>query len=136
MTDDSRLKTILVTRGAGFIGSNFIRCILDKHENWKVVNLDKLTYAGNLLNLQEVERDPRYQFIKGDICDRELVDKLFEKNKFDMVVNFAAESHVDRSILDASPFIETNIKGTPVLLDAARKHWGCNSDSRHSTQDS
>jgi len=112
----ARLK-VLVTGGAGFIGSNFIRYILQEHPGWEVVNLDKLTYAGNLANLKDVEGNPRYKFIKGDIADRSLVDKLFREEKFDAVVNFAAESHVDRSILDASPFIETNVKGTQVLLD-------------------
>ncbi|MGC9019578.1 MAG: dTDP-glucose 4,6-dehydratase, partial [Candidatus Bipolaricaulaceae bacterium] len=113
---------LLVTGGAGFIGSNFIRHILKEHPDWHVVNLDKLTYAGNLANLKDVEADPRYSFVKGDIANRELVDKLFREGKFDVVVNFAAESHVDRSILDPSPFIETNIKGTQVLLEAARTY--------------
>lgn len=113
---------LLVTGGAGFIGSNFIHHILREHPDWRVVNLDKLTYAGNLANLEEIAKDPRYKFVKGDIADRELVDKLFREEKFDAVVNFAAESHVDRSILDASPFIETNIRGTQVLLEAARQY--------------
>lgn len=113
---------LLVTGGAGFIGSNFIRHILREHPEWQVVNLDKLTYAGNLANLKDVEDNPRYRFVRGDIADRELVEKLFQEEKFDVVVNFAAESHVDRSILDSSPFIETNVKGTQVLLEAARQH--------------
>ncbi len=112
---------LLVTGGAGFIGSNFIRYILKEHPDWQITNLDKLTYAGNLENLKEVEQHPRYRFIKGDITDRQLVDKLL-KEKFDALVNFAAESHVDRSILDASPFLETNIRGTQVLLEGARKY--------------
>ncbi|HCC85356.1 MAG TPA: dTDP-glucose 4,6-dehydratase [Porphyromonadaceae bacterium] len=112
---------LLVTGGAGFIGSNFIRHILREHPEWQVVNLDKLTYAGNLANLKDVEGNPRYRFVRGDIADRELVEKLFQEEKFDVVVNFAAESHVDRSILDSSPFIETNVKGTQVLLEAARE---------------
>jgi len=111
-----------VTGGAGFIGSNFIRYILERHPDWQVVNLDKLTYAGNLANLKDVETSPRYKFVKGDIANRELVEKLFRKEKLNAVVNFAAESHVDRSILDASPFIETNVKGTQVLLEAARQY--------------
>jgi dTDP-glucose 4,6-dehydratase len=117
----ARLK-VLVTGGAGFIGSNFIHYILREHPDWQVVNLDKLTYAGNLANLADIAGDPRYKFVKGDIADRALVAKLFREEKFDVVVNFAAESHVDRSILDASPFIETNVKGTQVLLEAARQY--------------
>jgi dTDP-glucose 4,6-dehydratase len=112
---------LLVTGGAGFIGSNFIHYALKTHSNWGVTNLDKLTYAGNLENLKGVQEKPGYRFVKGDIADRKLVDKLLGEG-FDVVVNFAAESHVDRSILDASPFIETNIKGTQVLLEGAKKH--------------
>jgi len=113
---------ILVTGGAGFIGSNFIRYILRHHPDWEIVNLDKLTYAGNLVNLADIADNPRYRFVKGDIADRVFVNKLFREEKLDAVVNFAAESHVDRSILDVSPFIETNIKGTQVLLEAARQY--------------
>lgn len=113
---------ILVTGGAGFIGSNFIRYALRNHPDWHVTNLDKLTYAGNLENLRDIEGNSRYSFIKGDIADRELVDALFRENRFDLVVNFAAESHVDRSILDPAPFLDTNIKGTQVLLEASRQH--------------
>ncbi len=112
---------ILVTGGAGFIGSNFVCYILRQHPDWEVTNLDKLTYAGNLENLTDVEGSPRYQFVKGDIADRELVDKLL-KQGFDVVVNFAAESHVDRSIMDSSPFIKTNVQGAQVLLEGARQH--------------
>ncbi len=115
-------KTILVTGGAGFIGSNFIRYFLNKHPHYKVVNLDKLTYAGNLENLKDVQKNPGYKFIKGDICDKKLVDKVFKKEKPDFVVNFAAESHVDRSILGPGIFTKTNILGTQVLLEAARKY--------------
>lgn len=114
---------LLVTGGAGFIGSNFIRYILIEHPDWEVTNIDKLTYAGNLENLKDVEKDPRYHFIKGDIADREFVDELLGQG-FDVIVNFAAESHVDRSILDSSPFIETNIKGTQVLLEGIKRHGG------------
>jgi dTDP-glucose 4,6-dehydratase len=117
----AKLK-LLVTGGAGFIGSNFIRYILKEHPGWRVVNLDKLTYAGNLSNLKDFEGNLRYKFIKGDIADHELVDKSFKEEDFDAVVNFAAESHVDRSILDPSPFVETNVKGTQVLLEAARQY--------------
>jgi len=113
---------ILVTGGCGFIGSNFIRYVLQAHPDWEVVNLDKLTYAGNPENLKDVADDPRYRFVKGDIASRELVEELFRRERFDAVVNFAAESHVDRSILDPSPFIETNVKGVQVLLEAARAH--------------
>jgi len=113
---------LLVTGGAGFIGSNFIRYIINNHPDWRVVNLDKLTYAGNLENLREIERHPNYRFIKGDIADVKTVEELFSNYCFDAVINFAAESHVDRSILDSTPFVETNIKGTQVLLDAARRY--------------
>lgn len=116
------MKTVLVTGGCGFIGSDFVRYILREYKDRQVVNLDKLTYAGNLANLREVKDNPRYKFIKGDIADRRLVDKLFREEKLVAVVNFAAESHVDRSILDASPFIETNVKGTQLLLEAARQY--------------
>ena len=171
-TQDLAPKTLLVTGGCGFIGSNFIRYVLRTHPDWVVINLDKLTYAGNLANLADVESlygpphltpntqhlspntqdlrpntqdlRPRYFFIKGDICDRELIDSIFSGEYFsshnlapstqdlrpNVVVNFAAESHVDRSILDPSPFIETNIKGVQVLLEAARTHW-----TKSNTQD-
>ena len=112
---------LLITGGAGFIGSNFVRYILREHPDWQVVNLDRLTYAGNLENLKDVKNESRYRFILGDIADRELIDKLFSQG-FDVVVNFAAESHVDRSILDASPFMRTNVQGPQVLLEGARQH--------------
>jgi len=114
---------ILITGGCGFVGSNFVRYILREHPDWHIVNLDKLTYAGNLKNLEDIASDPRYNFVRGDIADRELVDRVFSQERPDAVVNFAAESHVDRSILDPSPFIETNVKGTQVLLEAIRTHW-------------
>jgi len=116
------MMKILITGGCGFIGSNFIRYILREHPDWRIVNLDKLTYAGNLKNLEDVTSDPRYKFIRGDIANRELVDRVFTQERPDAVVNFAAESHVDRSILDPSPFIETNVKGVQVLLEAVRKY--------------
>jgi len=111
---------ILVTGGCGFIGSNFIRQILKKYPAYKIVNLDKLTYCGNTDNLRDVEADKRYTFIKGDICDKKIVDKAI--TGCDVVINFAAESHVDRSIEDASAFIRTNIQGVYVLLEAAKKN--------------
>ena len=120
-TRDLTLKTLLVTGGAGFIGSNFVRYARQEHPDWQITNLDKLTYAGNLENLRDIQDRPGYRFVKGDIADRETVDTLLGEG-FDVIVNFAAESHVDRSILDASPFIETNVKGTQVLLEGARKH--------------
>ena len=113
---------LLVTGGAGFIGSNFIQRTLEEFTDCEIVNLDKLTYAGNLSNVAEIEGDPRYTFVKGDIADREQVDRIMERERPDAIVNFAAESHVDRSLLDASPFLTTNIEGTQVLLEAARKH--------------
>jgi len=112
---------LLVTGGAGFIGSNFVRYYLCRHPGDTIINLDKLTYAGNLENLSEVERHPRYRFVKGDICDGPLVADLFEAERPETVVHFAAESHVDRSILAPSPAFETNLRGTFTLLEAARQ---------------
>lgn len=113
---------ILVTGGAGFIGSNFIRYMLKKYPNYKIVNLDKLTYAGNLDNLKEVVDNENYKFVKGDICDKKLIDKLFSEETFDALVNFAAETHVDRSILEPDAFLKTDIFGTFNLLEAMKKH--------------
>jgi dTDP-glucose 4,6-dehydratase len=115
------LKNLLITGGAGFIGSNFVHHILDKYADYNVVVYDKLTYAGNLDNLQDVADDPRYRFVRGDICDMELVDQVVQKHKIDGIVNFAAETHVDRSILEAGSFIQTDVYGTHVLLEAIRK---------------
>lgn len=120
ISDRENLK-VLVTGGAGFIGSNFIRFFLEKYPSVEVVNYDKLTYAGNLENLKDIENSSRYKFIKGDIADPVTVRDVFTVENFDIVVNFAAESHVDRSIQEAAPFIRTNITGTSILLEEARK---------------
>lgn len=114
------MKKILVTGGAGFIGANFVKYMVDKYPTYEVFNLDALTYAGNLKTCQEVEEKPNYHFIHGDISDRAFIFNLFEKERFEMVVNFAAESHVDRSIVDPEIFLKTNVIGTQVLMDAAR----------------
>jgi dTDP-glucose 4,6-dehydratase len=113
--------TVLVTGGAGFIGSAFVRMAISE-TGWRVVNLDKLTYAGNLENLAPVEGSPRYRFVHGDICDEKLVDALLAEERPEAIVHFAAESHVDRSILSPEPVIQTNLRGTFTLLEAARKH--------------
>lgn len=111
---------ILVTGGAGFIGSNFVNYMVKKYPAYNVVNLDALTYAGNLENLKAIEDAPNYKFVKGDIADRQFINQLFEEEGFDYVLNFAAESHVDRSITNPDIFIQTNIQGTQILLDAAK----------------
>jgi dTDP-glucose 4,6-dehydratase len=116
------MQRILLTGGCGFIGSNFIRHLLATDPGISLINVDALTYAGNLENLADVDDDPRYEFQRGDISDAEFVDGVMGQGGIDAVVNFAAESHVDRSILDSGPFIQTNIVGTQVLLDAARRH--------------
>ena len=113
---------VLVTGGAGFIGSNFIFYMREKHPDYQLICLDKLTYAGNLATLKSVMEDPNFKFIRADIADREAVYSIFEEEKPDVVVNFAAESHVDRSIENPSVFLETNVMGTQVLLDACRKY--------------
>jgi len=118
-----KLETILVTGGAGFIGSNFIPYFLQKYPDYRLVNLDLLTYAGNLENLKEVEGHPRYRFVKGDIGNRELVEYLFEEFDIRGVIHFAAESHVDNSIKNPGVFVETNVKGTYTLLDVAKNRW-------------
>jgi dTDP-glucose 4,6-dehydratase len=115
------LKTALVTGGAGFIGSNFIRYFLDRHKDVEVINLDKLTYAGNLESLRDVISDKRYHFYRGDVADGAFVRRLFNEWHFDAVINFAAESHVDRSILGPAAFIDTNVRGTMTLLEVARE---------------
>ena len=116
------MHNVLITGGAGFIGSNFVRYLLREQRDARIVNFDKLTYAGNLENLSEIERETRYTFVRGDICDRTSLDVVFRDFAIDTVVHFAAESHVDRSILGASVFIATNVAGTQVLLDAAKHH--------------
>ncbi len=123
MLNDNNHKTILVTGCAGFIGSNFVPYFLDKYENYNIVNLDLLTYAGNLENLKEVENHPRYKFIKGDICNRELVEFIFNEYDIQGVIHFAAESHVDNSIKNPGVFVETNVNGTYTLLDVAKNYW-------------
>lgn len=117
------MKTILVTGGAGFIGVNFIRHLLNSENQVNIINLDKLTYAGSIKNLDDVSSNHNYKFVQGDICDRGLVDKILQEEKVDTVVHFAAESHVDRSITGPAPFINTNIVGTFTLLEAVRSYW-------------
>ncbi|CAM4152238.1 dTDP-glucose 4,6-dehydratase [Zobellia roscoffensis] len=116
-------RTILITGGAGFIGSNFIPFFLGEHQGISVVNLDKLTYAGNLQHLEDVKDNERYKFVQGDICDVDLVKSIFAEYQISDVIHFAAESHVDNSIEGPEAFIKTNINGTFTLLEAARKHW-------------
>ncbi len=113
---------ILVTGGCGFIGSNFIRYMLETHADYTIVNYDKLTYAGNLENLEDVEDKPQYHFVKADICDRKSVESTVAKYEIEAIINFAAESHVDRSIIGPAVFIETNVSGTSVLLDVAKDY--------------
>ncbi|WP_026839828.1 dTDP-glucose 4,6-dehydratase [Citrifermentans bremense] len=123
------MKNILITGGCGFIGSNFIRLALQKIPACNIINLDKLTYAGNLQNLADIESDGRYKFVKGDVCNSSLVTKVFAEDCIDTVVHFAAESHVDRSIEGPAAFVQTNIIGTFTLLEAARKAWLVNKQS-------
>jgi dTDP-glucose 4,6-dehydratase len=125
------MKTILVTGGAGFIGSNFVKLMLEKHPEYKIINIDALTYAGNLENLKDIDSNPNYEFIKVDIRDREKVEEIFKNNEITSVVNFAAESHVDRSIEEPEVFLTTNIIGTQVLLDTAKKYWKVNPGDKY-----
>ena len=124
------MKNILVTGGAGFIGSNFVKHMLATYD-YNIINIDSLTYAGNLENLTDIEDDPKYTFIKADIRDREVLDRIFEEHNIDTVVNFAAESHVDRSIEDPEIFLSTNILGTQALLDTVKKYWKVNPENKH-----
>ena len=129
------MKRVLVTGGAGFIGSNFIHYLLGKRSDVELlVNLDLLTYAGNLENLLAVKDDKRYAFVHGDIRDKALVEELFTKYEFDTVVHFAAESHVDRSIVEPEIFLTTNIVGSQTLLDAAKRHWKLDPDNKYSRE--
>lgn len=123
MAKGTAMNCILVTGGCGFIGSNFVRLAIRRLPDCRVINLDKLTYAGNPLSLADIEHDPRYLFVKGDICDAKMVERLFSEEPIDTVVHFAAESHVDRSIAAPDEFIQTNIVGTFTLLEAARRAW-------------
>ncbi|RXJ95858.1 dTDP-glucose 4,6-dehydratase [Arcobacter sp. AHV-9/2010] len=120
---NNKNKTILLTGCAGFIGSNFVPYFLDKYPNYNLVNLDLLTYAGDLENLKECETNPRYKFIKGDICNRELVEFIFNEYDIQGVIHFAAESHVDNSIKNPGVFVQTNVNGTFTLIDVAYKYW-------------
>ncbi|MFA6335421.1 MAG: dTDP-glucose 4,6-dehydratase [Bacteroidales bacterium] len=117
------MKNILITGGAGFIGSHLVRLMVNKYPQYRIINLDKLTYAGNLANLKDVEHRSNYKFIKGDICDFEFIKKVFADNQIDGVIHLAAESHVDRSIKDPFSFAQTNVMGTLTLLQAARLYW-------------
>ena len=116
------MKKILVTGGAGFIGSNFVRYMLNKYQDYKIINLDLLTYAGNIKSLDDIKDTPNYLFVKGDIADNKLVDKIVSENKIDVIINFAAESHVDRSITNPDIFVKTNVLGTQNLLEVAKKY--------------
>ncbi|MDE5852420.1 MAG: dTDP-glucose 4,6-dehydratase [Oscillospiraceae bacterium] len=122
------MKTYLVTGGAGFIGSNFVIYMLNKYSDVKIINVDSLTYAGNLENLKSIENNKNHLFIQADICDKEAIAKIFADNDIDYVVNFAAESHVDRSIKNPEIFVKTNVLGTVTLLDAAKKAWTISDD--------
>ena len=122
-------KSILVTGGAGFIGSNFVPYFCKKYPEYHIINLDKLTYAGDLNNVKECENDSNYTFVKGDICDEKLIEELFTKYDIRGVIHFAAESHVDRSVLEPEAFIKTNVLGTYTLLECAKNYWKTSLDN-------
>jgi len=124
------MKKILITGGAGFIGSHVVRRFVRNYPNYQIFNLDKLTYAGNLENLRDIENEPNYTFLKGDICDAAYIQKIFEEHNFDGVIHLAAESHVDRSITNPMAFVETNVIGTVTLLNAAKHNWEGKEDKR------
>ncbi len=124
------MKTLLITGGAGFIGSHVVRLFVNKYPDYKIINYDVLTYAGNLENVKDIENAPNYQFVKGDICSEKDLEKVFSENTIDGVIHLAAESHVDRSITDPLAFINTNIIGTVKLLMAAKKAWNGNYDGK------
>lgn len=126
------MKTILITGGAGFIGSNFVRFMLRKYADYKIINIDFLTYAGNLDNLKDVIHNPNHTFIRADIRDRKKIEEIFSLYDIDFVVNFAAESHVDRSIEEPDVFLSTNVIGTQTLLDVAKSHWKLNPKDKYS----
>jgi len=117
------MKKILITGGAGFIGSHVVRRFVNNYPDYMIVNLDKLTYAGNLANLTDIEDKPNYRFVKADITDATVINELFGKENFDAVIHLAAESHVDRSITDPTAFVMTNVIGTVNLLNAVREYW-------------
>ena len=122
------MQKIIITGGAGFIGSHVVRRFVRNYPQYSIINLDKLTYAGNLANLKDIEHEPNYRFVKGDIVDAPFIDQLFATEKPDAVIHLAAESHVDRSITDPIEFVSTNVVGTATLLNAARNYWKGNYD--------
>ena len=128
------MENILVTGGAGFIGSNFVKMMLKEHPSYKIINVDALTYAGNLENLKDIKDNPNYTYIRADIRDRAKINEIFAAHNVDAVVNFAAESHVDRSIVEPELFLTTNVIGTQVLLDAAKRYWNLDPDNKYSKE--